>query len=354
METRDICTIYVVSNSVNSKVYIGQTWQTLNKRFDSHVRRKNCIKLYNAIKKYGKDKFQINPILSAWTQEDADFYEIYFIKYYNSIKTGYNLKEGGARGKLLEESKRKISLANAGENNGRAKLSNNDVAEIKRLIKDGELSVNIAKLFNVDHSAISDIKNGVNWDDGFADEWNKLTRFEKLSISAKGRIHSEETKLKISISNTGHPVSKETREKISNALHSSNNRTLKLTKQQVLEIKILLNNNKSATSIAKYYNTSRESIKEIANGKNWARVKISTEDTLDINFINQFENKGYAIKLDERKVKEIKKLLHEGLTETAIAKQFGVKRTTIAAIHQGRSWKHVLVDNEIISEKETI
>ena len=38
------------------------------------------------------------------TQEEADKYEIILIKIFNSIKEGYNLKEGGARGALSEES----------------------------------------------------------------------------------------------------------------------------------------------------------------------------------------------------------------------------------------------------------
>lgn len=47
-------------------------------------------------------------------------------------------------------------------------------------------------------------------------------------------------------------------------------------------------------------------------------------------------------KLSSSQVVEIKKLLEEGkLTQEKIADQFGVQKSTIAAIRQGRVWKRV-------------
>lgn len=49
-------------------------------------------------------------------------------------------------------------------------------------------------------------------------------------------------------------------------------------------------------------------------------------------------------KLTEEDVKEIKKLLIQGLGYTQIGYKFGVEAITISAIKNGRAWKHVVID----------
>lgn len=50
--------IYIIKNTVNDKVYIGQTTMTVHERFMVHMKpstaklKRNC-KLYNAVTKYG-------------------------------------------------------------------------------------------------------------------------------------------------------------------------------------------------------------------------------------------------------------------------------------------------------------
>lgn len=123
-----LCIIYKITNSQNNKVYIGQTWNALKKRFRDHKYDKNsCIKLWHAFNKYGKDNFSINLITVCGTQETADYWEKYFITHYNSIKNGYNIKDGGSRGKLSEKAKRKLSNFRRGKKSSietRRKISN--------------------------------------------------------------------------------------------------------------------------------------------------------------------------------------------------------------------------------------
>lgn len=52
----NIIGIYKITNKINNKSYIGQSWN-VNERLYEHTRIKNietlkCPKLYNAIKKY--------------------------------------------------------------------------------------------------------------------------------------------------------------------------------------------------------------------------------------------------------------------------------------------------------------
>lgn len=105
----EVCTIYLVTNKINGKQYVGQTWNTLHRRWANHVTNKGVIKLYNSIKKYGKDNFTIEFLTLAHTQPVADYWEDYFIKKYDTIKSGFNIREGGSRGKVSPSTKKKMS-----------------------------------------------------------------------------------------------------------------------------------------------------------------------------------------------------------------------------------------------------
>jgi len=97
--------IYKAENEINGKVYIGQTWKGLDLRKKSHFERKTgCTKFINAINKYGKNAFSWNILDSSDNQKNLDDLEIKYIKEYNSITNGYNLKTGGLGGKHSKES----------------------------------------------------------------------------------------------------------------------------------------------------------------------------------------------------------------------------------------------------------
>jgi group I intron endonuclease len=90
-----ILTIYKITCLVNQKVYIGQTSESIEKRFARHMgyqKDEHDTKFYRAIKKYGKENFQIEAIDSADTQDELDRKEVYYIHLYDSVKNGYNSK----------------------------------------------------------------------------------------------------------------------------------------------------------------------------------------------------------------------------------------------------------------------
>lgn len=109
--------IYIIRNKINWKRYIGQTNYTFNERYCKAGWWKNesiTDFFRNAINKYGHENFEIEIILSGLkTQEVLDAWEIFYIDYFksNDRKYGYNLREGGAGGKLNEDAKNAISLA---------------------------------------------------------------------------------------------------------------------------------------------------------------------------------------------------------------------------------------------------
>lgn len=117
-------TIYIIRCKLHSKVYIGQTWDTIESRFQQHKSRAlrkigGCIKLENSINKYGSDNFYVEKLDEAYTQEEADRLESYYILQFNSIEDGMNLKGGGSHGLFSDESKKKMSESKTGEKNNR-------------------------------------------------------------------------------------------------------------------------------------------------------------------------------------------------------------------------------------------
>lgn len=103
----------------SNKIYIGQTWKTIKKRWNEHCwKNSKCIKLKYAIEKYGKDNFIIEEIYQCDAQKDADEKEIFYINLFDSIKNGYNITEGGrggSRGRIVtEKTKNKMSISHKG------------------------------------------------------------------------------------------------------------------------------------------------------------------------------------------------------------------------------------------------
>ena len=108
-------TIYKITNLVNGKVYIGQTIGEMNKRFKKHLSQVNCKNvcsaLYSALKKYGKEFFIIEPIITGdYSKEELNELEVFYIKKYNSISpNGYNLQSGGNSFMVVESVKKQTS-----------------------------------------------------------------------------------------------------------------------------------------------------------------------------------------------------------------------------------------------------
>jgi group I intron endonuclease len=169
METK-IIGIYKITNLVNNKVYIGQSWDVLA-RFKSHRKKSTSVHLKSSIEKYGLDNFKFEILRefskSGLTQLFLNVFEIKYISDFKSYdpKFGYNKTFGGEGGLPTEETKQKIGI----------KLKGRYFSSESR---------------------------------------------QRMSIARKGKTHlvSKETGYAISIARIGHSVLQETRDKISKSL----------------------------------------------------------------------------------------------------------------------------------------
>lgn len=100
--------IYLITNLVNGKLYVGQTIRSIEERWKNHT---DDIVVDRAIKKYGVKNFKIEQILSCSSQKELDFWENFLIKLLDTKNPniGYNIKDGGASGAHSEETKKLIS-----------------------------------------------------------------------------------------------------------------------------------------------------------------------------------------------------------------------------------------------------
>lgn len=276
-ERNDKCTIYKLTNNVNNKVYIGQTWKKDLKRYfvDSHCCKKERRKLYNAIKKYGRENFSIKPIQYCATQNCANECEIYYIKQFNSIQIGYNIKEGGALGAVSDETRALMSKARLGRYGG-----------------------------------------------------------EKHPMW--GKKHSEETKRKIGEKSKGRTPSKETREKISKANlgRKQNQEAIKKSAEARCmfskEIELQIYNKyleiKSTRKIAAMFKCNRSVIKRIV-------CALSGESTL-LNLSKGHKNRKPTRKFSFEEAERIRIIYksNKQYTYTFIAKILNINKHTIKRI----------------------
>lgn len=139
--------VYKITNTKNDKVYVGQTTETLNRRFKRHINKAQLdnplTKIHRAINKYGSDIFSISLLEECTSQEQLTEREYFWINYLDSVNNGYNINDTQAKcgGDTLQNHPKikeiglKISKSVMGGNNHRAvKVKAIDVTENKEYI----------------------------------------------------------------------------------------------------------------------------------------------------------------------------------------------------------------------------
>lgn len=189
--------IYKITNTINGKIYIGQTKRSLQARWRAHVgdsrnnRRRGYLK--NAIEKYNPQNFKIE-VLEEVEPQHLDEREIALIEQYQSTDPaiGYNIAKGGqgcpiselARPTLLPRKQR--SWKPTPQSLARAK----ETWRLKR--EAGYVSPLTGRKKTKEHAA-------------------------KVGAATRGRVVSAETKAIWSAQRKGRRLSAETRAKMSKA-----------------------------------------------------------------------------------------------------------------------------------------
>ena len=136
--------IYVVRNTVNDKVYVGQTVRTVKERWNDHLKptehkRHGKYKLYRAMNKYGADKFYVSTLEENIPLSKLNEKEIEYIKLFDSYRNGYNSTTGG---------------------DGRILCTEEDVEKIISLFHNGTYEKEIAEMYGVHVETIRRLLHG--------------------------------------------------------------------------------------------------------------------------------------------------------------------------------------------------
>lgn len=96
--------IYLITNLINGKIYVGKTESIINQRWYTHKWRanhldrvENPIAIDLAIAKYGENSFEIEELDKAYSKEDLFIAETYWIRFYDATNPdkGYNIDPMG-------------------------------------------------------------------------------------------------------------------------------------------------------------------------------------------------------------------------------------------------------------------
>ena len=211
--------IYLITNKVNGKKYVGQTTKTIQERFSEHIRYAKHISnktIHKAMRNHGLDNFSVIQLCECNNQNELNKMEQYYILEYETIfdhHKGYNMTYGGNQnGKLSEKTKEKISKSLKGENH--QYYGKHLSEEHRRKISEANKGKKCKHLTEEHKRKISKSKKG-----------GKLSEETKRNMSEahKGKIFSEEHKRRLSEAGMGHVVTEETRRRVSETQKGNKN-----------------------------------------------------------------------------------------------------------------------------------
>jgi group I intron endonuclease len=180
--------VYKITNEVDGKFYIGST-NNLIKRYYTHINhirsgKNTCIKLIRAVNKHGEDNFKFEIVCECLTHEVLKTEQ----EYIDNLKPHYNVAKvaGSNLGiKRTEETKLKKSVSQkenwkdeayrtkhlknlsknwkSGSSHKMAKLTEEQVVEIKKQLASGLLPKQVADKLELSYHSIKDIHRGKTW-----------------------------------------------------------------------------------------------------------------------------------------------------------------------------------------------
>lgn len=112
--------IYLITNKINGKYYVGQTKRKVQERWKNHISdasRGLGTYFASAIRKHCVDNFTVETLCTCPDKESLNEAEKFFIRILGSNKSsiGYNLTTGGSSFEVSESTKRKMSRAKMGK-----------------------------------------------------------------------------------------------------------------------------------------------------------------------------------------------------------------------------------------------
>lgn len=185
-----MASIYVITNTINNKQYVGKTNFNVEKRFKEHLQDsfKNCSEnrpLYKAIRKYGKENFSVE-VLEECSIEESYEREIFWIKEKNTYLNGYNATIGGDGKTLYDYSQIAEKYMELKNLQDIAKYFNCSVDTVANACKEQKISV-------INAPMASKIKNGEKVNQIDINTQEKLASYNLIKDAARAMVAQEKT-----------------------------------------------------------------------------------------------------------------------------------------------------------------
>jgi group I intron endonuclease len=213
--------IYKAVHKATGRIYIGQTTKTLEERISKHLTQDSLFP--RALRKYGRDAFDISVIDRSESRDELNRKEIYWIAHCGCMHpNGYNLTAGGEGGLgyvFTEEALAKVRAAKitnpmsqAGRERVRQAMTGRTVSEETR-------------------KKVSAANKGRKRE--FSEEHRRNLGNAQRGKKRKGVIHSEETREYLRQINLGRIITVEAREKLRQ--HNLGKKASEETRQKMRE-----------------------------------------------------------------------------------------------------------------------
>jgi group I intron endonuclease len=180
--------VYKITNKLDGKFYIGST-SNLIKRYYTHINhirtgKNSCVKLIRAVNKHGEENFTFEIVCECPIEEVLKIEQ----RYIDSLKPHYNVakiagsnlgikrteevklkKSASQKENWKDESYRVKHLENLSKNwksgisHKMAKLTEEQVIEIKKQLLTGLLPKQVADAIKVSYYSVKDIHRGKTW-----------------------------------------------------------------------------------------------------------------------------------------------------------------------------------------------
>ena len=220
--------IYMLTNTLNNKVYIGQSVNP-ERRMQRHFWSNNgCVKLKNAIAKCGKEVFIKRILYWCKNKTEANEVEQLLISLADSRHNGYNITPGG------------FGTGSGIDNPFYGKTHTEEVKQLLSKINTGRSTSEYQK------QRVSETTRGRKISEETREKLRAVPRsdlcLQKISEANRNRVWSAESKAKLASAQSGRKMSSEARAKIAEANKRrvwtvESRRKLAMSKKKLVELR---------------------------------------------------------------------------------------------------------------------
>ena len=326
--------IYMYTNKINGKKYIGQTVRPLYRRHSQHLSQHDTY-FDRALAKYGRENFELEVLEDNISdEEELNKKEEYYIAKYDTFNNGYNLNRGGKNRtrfseqdrdiiiKLLKDSK--LSMKEIGDKTGYSVYTIYDVNKgytlpkenIKYPIRKRRCS---EKYTDTDYERVASLLK------------NTTLSFEEIAIETDTDFYL------VADINSGKRKGWFLKNDIKTPIRKTTPRT-KISVELAQKIVLLLKKNDMSTDeIGEYLNIPGYTVGSINRGKHSICKQLNEDFPIRKKEYRNPSNKIFS-QYQLNKILDL--LLFTNISMEEIGNRLGVSKSTIAAINTGRNYRN--------------